>query len=479
MTYKFSVVMPVYNLEVWLEESIGSLLGQSIGFEQNIQLILVNDGSTDGTEKLCLKYRNRYPDNVIYIKQENRGVSAARNAGMACVRGQYVTFFDGDDLWQQDGFERVWNFMQQHAGKTDVVVCAQKLFEAKQGYRETYYKFRDGDRLIRIAEEPTAVELSIVSAFFHAEALHDISFDERLDYGEGAKFLSQVLVQKGTYAVMQSVEYMVRRRADHSSASQNHKLTWQTSTLPYCQRYLCDLADRTDPAYRPYLQHVVLKTLKYRILQPPMDTGQSIEPYQQEIVSMIRRMEDAVILDAPYMNWSMKWFCLKQKHGEDLMNSLKVKKGRVYVWDRVLVNLSKRSMVVREIAVEKGRCFIRGQLRLLPGLPFTLTAKDGNGDCRVTIRQPQKAARSAFWGDCILEGQEFEICILPTGKPSGVRFFLETAGIQMELTPVYAEKARDLRTDSIRLKNCIVSLNESCQPVVKRDSFLQKLKRRF
>ena len=76
MTYKFSVVMPVFNLENYLDESIGSLLSQSIGFEQAIQLILVNDGSTDRTEEICRTYRNRYPENVM-----SRAIHSFNNNG--------------------------------------------------------------------------------------------------------------------------------------------------------------------------------------------------------------------------------------------------------------------------------------------------------------------------------------------------------------------------------------------------------------
>ena len=80
--FKFSVIIPIYNVEKYLEEAIKSIINQSIGFEDNIQLILVNDGSTDNSEEICMKYEKEFPDNIIYIKQKNNGVSVARNTGM-------------------------------------------------------------------------------------------------------------------------------------------------------------------------------------------------------------------------------------------------------------------------------------------------------------------------------------------------------------------------------------------------------------
>lgn len=97
LKYKFSVIVPIYNVEDYLDETIDSVINQDIGFKENIQLILVNDGSEDDSEKICLKYKKMYPDNVIYVKQNNQGVSAARNTGIRYIEGKYTNFLDADD----------------------------------------------------------------------------------------------------------------------------------------------------------------------------------------------------------------------------------------------------------------------------------------------------------------------------------------------------------------------------------------------
>jgi|GEM_PF-439517 len=95
--YLVSCIVPIYNVEKYLEEALDSVIAQSIGFEENVQLILVNDGSPDGCAEICRDYRARFPENVVYIEQENQGVSAARNAGLDVATGEYVAFLDGDD----------------------------------------------------------------------------------------------------------------------------------------------------------------------------------------------------------------------------------------------------------------------------------------------------------------------------------------------------------------------------------------------
>ena len=129
--YKFSVVIPIYNVEKYLQETLESVINQDIGFKENIQMILVNDGSLDNSEDICLKYKAKYPENITYVKQENAGVSAARNNGMQYIQGKYTNFLDSDDKWSLDAFSKVWNFFEDNYEKIDVISCRMKFFEAE------------------------------------------------------------------------------------------------------------------------------------------------------------------------------------------------------------------------------------------------------------------------------------------------------------------------------------------------------------
>lgn len=93
---KISVVVPVYNVEKYCEATIKSLLKQNY---PNYELILVDDGSSDNSGKICDKYA---ADNVIVIHQANKGVSAARNVGIDMATGTYLAFVDGDDIVDKD-----------------------------------------------------------------------------------------------------------------------------------------------------------------------------------------------------------------------------------------------------------------------------------------------------------------------------------------------------------------------------------------
>ena len=93
-----SVIIPVYNAEKYLAECIESVVNQT---EQSWQLILVNDGSVDLSDSICQSYAEK-DSRICYIKQENAGVSAARNAGIEKASGKWITFLDADDTLSQD-----------------------------------------------------------------------------------------------------------------------------------------------------------------------------------------------------------------------------------------------------------------------------------------------------------------------------------------------------------------------------------------
>ncbi|MDR3239511.1 MAG: glycosyltransferase family 2 protein, partial [Clostridiales bacterium] len=92
-----SCIIPVYNAEMYLTEAIDSVIKQTLGFEKHVQLILVNDGSTDGSGEICREVREQYPENVVYLERENKGSAAARNAGLDAAAGEYIAFLDADD----------------------------------------------------------------------------------------------------------------------------------------------------------------------------------------------------------------------------------------------------------------------------------------------------------------------------------------------------------------------------------------------
>lgn len=114
---KVSVIVPVYNVEKYLERCLDSLIEQTL---EEIEIIVVNDGSTDRSGELADQYCSRF-ENIISVSKPNGGLSDARNYGMKYVSGEYIAFVDSDDYVEKTMFEKLYT--KAHNEDLDVVVC--------------------------------------------------------------------------------------------------------------------------------------------------------------------------------------------------------------------------------------------------------------------------------------------------------------------------------------------------------------------
>ena len=107
-----SVVIPVYNAKDFLTECVESVVNQK-GEDLNIEIILVNDGSTDGSGDICEKLEKQYT-NVIFIDKKNSGVSDTRNTGIKRAQGKYILMLDSDDYLGDTTVSKLFEFFEEH-----------------------------------------------------------------------------------------------------------------------------------------------------------------------------------------------------------------------------------------------------------------------------------------------------------------------------------------------------------------------------
>lgn len=108
-----SVIVPVYNRAHLVSETIDSILSQTYEF---VEIILINDGSTDGSLPILRKYKTRFPEKIRVVDQPNQGQIIARNNGIKAAQGEYIAFLDSDDLWLEDKLERQIPLFEKDVG---------------------------------------------------------------------------------------------------------------------------------------------------------------------------------------------------------------------------------------------------------------------------------------------------------------------------------------------------------------------------
>lgn len=135
---KVSICVPVYNMEKYLKECIETLINQTL---KEIEIIFVNDGSTDKSEKILEEYKNKY-SNIKVITQKNKGLGDARNTGLENAIGEYVGFVDADDFVEYNMYERMYDEAKKQ--EADIVMCDYKFYTNEDIKKKKWYKPYNG-----------------------------------------------------------------------------------------------------------------------------------------------------------------------------------------------------------------------------------------------------------------------------------------------------------------------------------------------
>lgn len=126
----FSIVIPVYNVETYLNECLHSILNQATQFQGECEVLLIDDGSTDRSGKICDEYLKKYPDTIRVFHNANHGLLWTRRFGFKQVRGDYVINCDSDDLLEDEALEKLNNILKKYR-YPDVVIYNHYSYDGK------------------------------------------------------------------------------------------------------------------------------------------------------------------------------------------------------------------------------------------------------------------------------------------------------------------------------------------------------------
>lgn len=184
---KVSVIVPIHNAEEYLVFCINSILAQT---HSKLELILVDDGSTDGSIDIC---KGQSDKRVMVFTQENKGVSSARNLGMQHASGDYITFIDADDWIMPDMLERLLQFAVTTASEIaccEYVSCTEHIAQKKKSDK---IEVKCYDRLSFIREKLLGGDTRCWSKLYNRKLVQNIQFPEDISIGEDLLFLVGLL----------------------------------------------------------------------------------------------------------------------------------------------------------------------------------------------------------------------------------------------------------------------------------------------
>lgn len=262
---KLSVIVPVYNVEKYLEECVDSLLNQTLS---DLEIFLVDDGSTDRSGAIADRFAKEYPDRVHTLHLENGGQGRARNAALPLATGDYIGFVDSDDWIERDMYEKMLDRAEQTGA--DVVVC---------DFLEHYADGREQTLPACFQDHPLSAAGSSCNKIFRRSLVGDLRFPEGLWY-EDFYFSAVMLLRSKRTEFIPEPLYVYRRGQESTMHNNNaRKNLDMLKIMELIEREIGP--DKREDFDFLVINHVVLDSISRLARQDAPDKAEVIRAFRR------------------------------------------------------------------------------------------------------------------------------------------------------------------------------------------------------
>ena len=207
-----SIIVPIYNVEKYLNKCIESIVNQTY---ENIEIILIDDGSNDNSGIICDEYAKK-DNRIIVVHKENGGVSSARNKGLKIAKGEWISFVDADDWIEQTFCQTLLNKVTQE--QADIALCGynritdNRIEKINANNQEVF--LNSNEYLVKSLNPQTGFGFCHMK-LIKKEVLKSISFNERIEVGEDALFNIQLstYIKKAVFLKQPLYNYRINNQS--------------------------------------------------------------------------------------------------------------------------------------------------------------------------------------------------------------------------------------------------------------------------
>lgn len=202
---EFSIIIPTHNSELGIEKSIESILNQTIDFEDNTEIIIVDSNSTDKTQDICQEYASKYPKNIYYIQLNILNSSKAKNIAIKNARGNFIAFLEPHNYLSKDALSNLLDFININ---NDLDLALIPIFYYENNRKKHYINYKiKNNKKINLLTHPQYSQLLGPSTFFKKESIGHIEFLDTTN--ENITFFSEILINNPYLGICSEGSYFV------------------------------------------------------------------------------------------------------------------------------------------------------------------------------------------------------------------------------------------------------------------------------
>lgn len=313
--YKVSVIIPIYNSDKYLENCIESVLHDQGNLEE-IEVILVNDGSTDGSAGICEQYAQKY-SNVLYISKENEGLSATRNRGIQEAHGKYFLYLDSDDTLMPNTINRVSEFFDKHYNEVDLVTYPQ-IDIMKDGTMKKHFRYKilKESGIYDLNNYPYITQTRVNVMVKNLGQGYNVLFDTTPGFRhEDSAYNAYVLMDKMKIGFCNEGGYVYALNEYNITSNYFYAYYIFETSMAYYEKLFDEFSEKVPF----YFQSLVLNDISWKLtsskLFPFHYTNEKFAEAEQRIANLLKRMDDKMILSHPSVDNIHKYYFLSIKDG--------------------------------------------------------------------------------------------------------------------------------------------------------------------
>lgn len=356
-----SVIIPVYNQELEIARGISALLREQT-ISCKIEILLINDGSTDSSGEVCRRLTDRYSE-IRYFEQKNRGVSAARNLGIRNAKGKYLFYMDADDRFERGTLSRVKHFFDAVEQEVDLVTYRiDTIYEGKKLKPHFRYQYLQKSGVYDLKEYAyigqTTMNIAVRNKYGD-----NVLFDENQTFSEDQQYCCRVLRDKLKMGYCAEGRYLYFRNPNSASGRMAGACYVYEQSTAMFEEVFSWYKDEVPAAFQGLFVNDFYWKLCCNMLYPHHYTGEKYRNAVERLLVLLRRCSSKMILEHPNIDFFEKYYILRLKGRDTMEWRIRSDGFGLFCQDICTVWENSVEIVMTKCAVRGKRVIIRGFLK--------------------------------------------------------------------------------------------------------------------